>query len=127
VLANVARGAAALGDRTRFEDAWSQVWEGVDEGEAPEGAAEALVELARGAASLADWERAEKAAARALEVATGRGEAKARLSAETVLESARGRTATEASPVPGREAAADEADALAAELVRSLSQASAAG
>ena len=60
-------------------------------------------------------------------MATERGEAKARLSAETVLESARGRTATEASPAPGREAAAGEADALAAELVRSLSQASAAG
>jgi tetratricopeptide (TPR) repeat protein len=127
VLANIARAAGATGDRPRFEDAWSQVWEGIDDGEAREGAAEALVDLARGAAGLADWERAEKAAARALEVATGRGEAKARLSAETVLESARGRTATEASPVPGREAAADEADALAAELVRSLSQASAAG
>ena len=127
VLANIARAAGAVGDRALFDDAWIQVREGVDDGEAREGAAEALVELARGAASLADWERAEAAAARALEVAVERGEAKARLSAETVLESVRGRTATEASPAPGREAAANEADALAAELVRSLSQASAAG
>lgn len=127
VLANIARAAAGVGDRARFEDAWSQVWDGVEEGEAREGAAEALVELARGAATLSDWERAEQAAARALSVATERAEPKARLAAESVLESVHGRKAIEARPAPARESAADEADALAAELVRSLSQVAVSG
>lgn len=122
VLANIARAAAAVGDRPRFEDAWTQVWAGIEEREAGEGASEALLELARGAASLDEWERCEKAAARALELATERGEAKARLAAEGVLEAARSRAVAEPRPAPGREAAADEADALAAELVRSLNQ-----
>jgi len=122
VLANIARAAGAVGDRARFDDTWSQVWEGVAGGDAPEGAAGVLVDLARGALSLGDWERAEAAARRALEVAGERGEAKARLAAEGVLESARSREATEVRPRPGREAAADEADALAQELIRSLNQ-----
>lgn len=126
-LANIARAAGAVGDRSRFEDAWSQVRDRVEGGGSWEGAAEALVDFARGAAGLGEWGRAEQAARRALAIAEERGEAKVRLAAEGVLESAREHRATEASPAPGREAADGEADALAAELVRSLSQATVPG
>ncbi|HEX2092542.1 MAG TPA: tetratricopeptide repeat protein [Longimicrobiaceae bacterium] len=122
ILANIARAAGAVGDRALFEDAWAQVLEGVERAEAAEGVTEALVELAWGASSLGDWERAEQAASRALEVAAERAEGKIRLAAETALESARERRATGAVPVPGRVSAAREADALAEDLVRSLSQ-----
>ncbi|HEV2146593.1 MAG TPA: hypothetical protein VGR37_04185, partial [Longimicrobiaceae bacterium] len=59
---------------------------------------------------------------RALEVASGRGEAKARHAAEAVLESVRSRVVAAPSAAPSRAAAAQDADALAADLVRSLSQ-----
>lgn len=121
-LANVARGAGALGDRPRFEDAWAQVWEGLEGADAEEGAAEALVDLAYGAASLGEWERAEHAALRAVELAGEREEAKTRLRAETVLESARKRSGAEQTAAPA--ASTDAADALAEELIRSLSQVS---
>lgn len=122
VLANIAHAEAAAGDRARFEEAWSQVWDGV---EGAEGAAEALVELARAAASLGDWTRAGRAAERALAIASDRGEAKSQLAAEAALEAVREHRATEATPVPPLGSAAEEADALAQELVRSLSQAAA--
>jgi len=121
-LANIARAAGALGDRSRFEDAWSQVWDGAASADPGERGAELLVDLAYGAASLGEWERAEQAARRAVDVATERGEAKTRIEAEAVLESAHKRSAAEQ---PAAEAASTEAaDALAEELVRSLSQVS---
>lgn len=119
-LANVARAAGALGDRARFEDAWTQVWEGVGDADAEEGVAESLVDLAHGAASLGEWERAERAAERASEVAAERGEAKSRLRAEAVLESVRNRSGAE--QPAAQTASAEAADALAEDLVRSLNQ-----
>jgi tetratricopeptide (TPR) repeat protein len=125
VLANIARACGGMGDRAGFEEAAGRVQEMVEAGDFHEGAADALIELARGAASLGEWGEAERSAARALEVASERGEAKVRLAAEAMLESVRSRQVAEPAAAPSRGTAAEQADALAAELVRSLSQAAA--
>lgn len=71
---NVARLAGATGDRARFLDAWATVWRFVDRRVSEERVAEALVNLAWGAASLGDTVRVEVAAREALRLATPRQE-----------------------------------------------------
>ncbi len=123
VLANVARAAAGAGERRLFEETWDEVWDGIDRNDSLENTAQVLVELAHGASTMGEPERAERAAERALHVATQRSESKWRLTAESVLESVRrGRAAraraSERAPVRTME----ETGAFAADLVRSLNQ-----
>jgi len=81
-----------------------------------------LLELAHGAAQLGEFERAERAAERAVKTARERGQAKTQMSAEAVLDSvrrgrgARGRAAAEAP----RPEAPQETEMFATDLVRSL-------
>jgi hypothetical protein len=86
-------------------------------------AAEALLVLAQGDASLGEWAAAEDAARRALEVAVTRGEARTRLGAEAHLEAARNgravQNARELRETPGLELEAEAlADAVRASLGR---------
>lgn len=74
-LSNVARLAGAVGDRVRFLDACMAVWRFVDRRVSEERAAEALINLAWGAAELGDTARVEVAAREALRIATARQEA----------------------------------------------------
>ena len=122
IVADYARAAGGIGRRDVFQESWDEVWELVRSGEADEAAARGLLDVAHGAASLSLWDRAEQAAQAALDVATRRNEAKIRLSAEAVLESARHHRLAEVKV--RREEAAEEttaADTLAHDFVRSLS------
>jgi tetratricopeptide (TPR) repeat protein len=87
LVPNLARAAGGANDRVLFEQAWEEVWSGI-EGCAPaEGHAEACLELARGAASLKEWDRAEEAASRARALASARKEFRIEFEAEAVLAS----------------------------------------
>jgi tetratricopeptide (TPR) repeat protein len=122
-LANIVRAAAGAGERRQFEQTWDEVWDGLSRDEGTESAAQVLLELAHGAAQLGEFERAERAADRAVKTARERGEGKTLLTAESVLDSvrrsrgARGRAAAEAAPRPE---APQETELFATDLVRSL-------
>ncbi|HET6228530.1 MAG TPA: tetratricopeptide repeat protein, partial [Longimicrobiaceae bacterium] len=78
VLSNVVRAAAGAGERRLFEETWDEVWDGLSRSDTQENAAQVLVEMAHGASMMGEPERAERAAERALAVATQRGESKIR-------------------------------------------------
>ena len=124
-LGAVVRAAAGAGQRRLFEESWDEVWDGLtrNEAETAEVAAQVLLELAQGAGQLGEPERAERAAERAVRIARERGESKVLLTAESVLESVRRGRAVRGQSRPAEPVAqevADEADAFAADLVRSL-------
>lgn len=99
-LGSIARAAGAVGDRATFDGVWNELRTVLDRSESEfEGIAvlpsSVLLAVAQGAESLGEWERAERAADRALELAAQRGEAEVRIRAETVRDAARsGRTGT---------------------------------
>ena len=124
VLANMVRAAAGTGERRLFDQTWDEVWDRVQRTQGLANEATLMVELARGAAMLAEYERAERAAERAVHVARERGEARTLFEAEAVLDQARRRRA-----VRPRTAAADpemepevaaRAETFALDLVRTL-------
>ncbi|HSU17215.1 tetratricopeptide repeat protein [Longimicrobium sp.] len=121
-LANIVRAAAGAGERRQFEQTWDEVWDGLARDDGTENAAQVLLELAHGAAQLGEFERAERAAERAVKTARDRGQARTLLGAESVLDSvrrgrgARGRAAAEAP----RPEAPQETEMFATDLVRSL-------
>lgn len=80
----LARAAGSVGDEVTFDAAWRMIWALADE---IAGKADALVEAARGAASLGRWSEAEKASKAALALAHQRGQTKVLFDAEAVLES----------------------------------------
>lgn len=82
----LARAAAGAGRMDLYESASAAAMTMIPEPEVREGVAPALLNLARGAASAGEWERAGRAAARAESIARSTGEAKVRLAAEAVRE-----------------------------------------
>jgi tetratricopeptide (TPR) repeat protein len=117
LLSNAARAAAGTGNRETFRKAWTQVFRLAKDPELQAVVPNSLMELALGAASLSEWDRAEQAATESLELATRAGHAKVRFRAEALLDSVRnGRTAQ--ANVAVKPSA--KADALATEMVRSL-------
>jgi hypothetical protein len=122
VLSVLARAAGGAGRRDRFDSAWDAVWSEIGNDAAGEKTAAVLLDLAHGAVSLKDWVRAEVAASQALALATARGEARVRLTAEALLDCAVHHRGVEARTQAARAAASDRAAAaLAAELVSALS------
>jgi tetratricopeptide (TPR) repeat protein len=121
VLSGIARAAGALGDRDLFESSWEVARPLADAPETEERGASSLMELARGAASIGDWERAEDVATQAIQRARARQESHIMMASETVLEAARGGRAAEQA-VGGK----DGSDPLAEEFVRTLEEAEAA-
>jgi tetratricopeptide (TPR) repeat protein len=119
LAASRARAAGGAGERDAFAAAWQAALDLVDRPEAAERASTALVELARGAAFLEEWQRAEEAAGRALELARARGEGEKALEAESVLESAR-RGARKGAPRSRSVRAPRQVQWLARELVARL-------
>lgn len=117
--ANAGRAAGALGDRAAFEEAWDRVWSAAPDWERMPHAAQALLELSHGAASLRDWNRAEKAAEAARELAGRRELGQVLIETEAVLDAARRKRGMEQAAAPPA-AEAEEAQDLAAEFVRSL-------
>lgn len=88
VHANIARAAGGLRDVVTFEDAWAAADSLMILPQTAPRKAQALLNLARGATGLSQWERAEAAAQEALEQATRRGESQIVFQAESVLLSA---------------------------------------
>ena len=84
--AGLARAAGATGDELTFDAAWQVIWNLAED---TAGRADALVEAARGAASLGRWSQAEQASEAALRLARQRGQNKVIFDAESVLESVR--------------------------------------
>jgi tetratricopeptide (TPR) repeat protein len=82
--AGLARAAGAMGDQLTFEAAWQVIWNLSDE---TAGKANALVEAARGAASLGRWDQAEQAGEFAATLARHRSQTKVLFDAEAVLQS----------------------------------------
>jgi len=89
VWAGVGRAAGGAGAGATFEDAWIETWGLVKRGAADPFAADVLIDLAHGAASLGDTRRAEHAAQKALAIAMERKEGHTILVAEALLDSLR--------------------------------------
>jgi len=89
VNAHTARAAGGAGDRNRFRRYFVETVRMAKEPGNEVRAADAHLELALGASSLGEWDRAEQAAERALEIAQERGQAKVSIEAEAVLDAAR--------------------------------------
>jgi tetratricopeptide (TPR) repeat protein len=123
VLANTVRAAAGAGERRLFEQTWDEVWDRMHRTQQVlDNAATVMLELAHGAATLGEYERAERAAERAVQVARERGEARTLLTAESVLDQVRrnrGVRQRAAAPETEPEVAA-RAETFALELVRTL-------
>lgn len=121
VLPNIARAAGGAGEREIFEEAWQQFHQTAPQTEKSEGRAEALLELARGAMSLSEWERAEAMARDALQVAQERREARIEIMTEALLEAICHERRVETVTQPAAEPSTlEQGDALAQDLVRSL-------
>lgn len=119
LASNIARAAAGTGNRELFRKAWTQVYRMTKDPEQQGIVANATLELALGAASLGEWDRAEQAAQESLDQAIKLGQAKVRFRAESLLESvARGRMAQ--GKVSDSHRAPAKVETLANDLVRSL-------
>ena len=120
ILANTARAAGGLGERTVFESLWEDAWEEISRltGEGP--LASGLVELALGAMSVEQWDRARRAAEYAAEVAQRRGEPNVVVRAESVRASVEARLSLETRARSNRPSV-HTAEQLARNLVASLS------
>jgi tetratricopeptide (TPR) repeat protein len=120
VHAHVARAAGGVGNREVFRKAWVEVNRMARDPMYAAKLSGAWVEIAEGAASLGEWDRAEQAAEKGLAAARERGENKLAARAEGVLDASRtGRRVEERRSRVAAETA-DRADALAADMVRSL-------
>jgi tetratricopeptide (TPR) repeat protein len=119
--ADLGRAAGGAGSRAEFDRAWDEVWSFAGEWHTRPGAAQALLDLAGGAASLKDWSRAERAASTARDMAVRQDLAKVALGAETVLDQATRKRGLEAAVEPaGGEKEEAETEGLAADLLRTL-------
>jgi tetratricopeptide (TPR) repeat protein len=117
---SIARAAGGLGDRTVFREAWDACYDQMQSTVADERAAEALLDMALGAANLGMWDKAEQAAREALETGSRRSEGRIRLAAEAVLDSVRHHRAVETRRTTARPEVIAAEDSLAAEFIRSL-------
>ncbi|HKP74150.1 MAG TPA: hypothetical protein VJT67_01345, partial [Longimicrobiaceae bacterium] len=120
-IADIGRAAGGAGMRAEFDEAWDELMGYAGDWHTRPSAAQALLDMSRGAASLKDWARAERAATTARDVATRREEARVALQADALLDSvSRKRNLDTAQPpAPGTEEEA-ESEGLAADLLRTL-------
>jgi HEAT repeat protein len=116
----IARATGGLGDRTAFREAWDTCYDLLQSTSAAERAAEVLLDMALGAASLGMWDKAEQAAREALETGSRRSEGRIRLTAEAVLDSVRHHRAVETHKAAVRPEVVEAGENLAAAFVRSL-------
>jgi tetratricopeptide (TPR) repeat protein len=121
-VADIGRAAGGAGNRAEFDRAWDEIWSFAGEWHTRPHAAQSLLDLARGAASLKDWVRAERAASTARDVAARREESRVAIEAEAVLDQVARKRGIGAAvePAGGAQEAADSDD-LAADLLRLLS------
>ncbi|MBB4637664.1 tetratricopeptide repeat protein [Longimicrobium terrae] len=119
LLASTARAAAGTGNRDVFRKAWTQVTRLSRDAEAQGVAPGCMLELALGAASLGEWDRAEQAADESYEGAVRQGQGKVRFRAEALLESIRNDRVAAGNLAAAR-SSSPKVDALASDFVRSL-------
>jgi tetratricopeptide (TPR) repeat protein len=117
LAANTARAAAGAGEPEAFEAAWAQALQLLEDPRAASGAAAALLDLGRGAATLSSLQRAREVASRALAIAESEGKQQIRLEAESLLASI---AAEEAVEVARKKRTPRPVTRLAAELSYSL-------
>jgi hypothetical protein len=122
VRSHIIRAAGGAGDRERFRKTWNEAMKLTREPEVTPVLANSLLEMARGATSVGEWDRAEQVAERAVAVATERNEPAVIIRAESVLESIRRGRIVERATAGRTGRTSDQADALAHEMVRSLEQ-----
>lgn len=118
VLGSMARASGGLGQRERFREAWDAAHDLLRNTSADDRAAQGLLDMAHGAASLGLWDKAETAAREALETGARRNEAKIRLTAESLMDSVRHHRAVETHQASNQQPAVDPM--LAEDFVRSL-------
>lgn len=119
-LGDLGRAYGGSGDRDGFAHAWDEAARLIHTHPAADTVARAWLDLAHGALSLGVWERAEEAAARALDIATRRSEGQARLAAEAVAEAARRHQRADQRQAAARNEWAGTAETLAQEFVATL-------
>lgn len=121
LTASIARAAAGAGNRDLFRRAWTQVMRLNKDAEVQAVVPGCMLDLALGAASLGEWDRAESAAEEAYELATRSGQAKVRFRAESLMDAIRNGRQAEARQQAARSASpSPKAETLANEFVRSL-------
>lgn len=120
LTSNIARAAAGVGERDLFRKAWTQVYRMAKDPDLGNVVANVTLELALGAATLGEWDRAEQAAQESMEAAIRLGQNKVRFRAEALLESIRGGRTAEVKLQSLRKAPA-KVETLASDLLRSLS------
>ncbi|MBW3655603.1 MAG: tetratricopeptide repeat protein [Gemmatimonadetes bacterium] len=118
---NIARASGGIGDRDGFREAWDACHDLLPEAAVDDRAAQTLLDLAHGAASLGLWDMAEAAARQALETGSRRHEAKIRFSAEALIDSVRHHRSAETAKRVVKPAVDEAGEMLAENLVRSLS------
>lgn len=122
-VSSVARAAGGVGDRYTYNEAWADSWQLIDSSDDTEKVAEALVNLAHGAAGIGDRDRATIAAGQALTLALQRSEPEQRAAAESLLNALRRAEPVGPTPRPSGAGPAIAADALSSELAEVLSTA----
>lgn len=115
---HIARAAGGVGDRAAFRRAWTTAWRLPRESGVEDILADSLVELGLGASSLGEWDRAEQALTRAVEVAEQHKEHRLSFKAESALESVRAGRRVESETEAVREDS--DADVFAESLLESL-------
>lgn len=126
VLGSIARAAGGLGQRERFRDAWEAAHDLLRTTSNDERAAQGLLDMAHGAATLGLWDKAETAAREALETGARRSEARIRLTAEALVESVRHHRTVDDNQKTVRASAPTAVDTvLAQDFVRTLQMTSA--
>jgi tetratricopeptide (TPR) repeat protein len=119
LVANIARAAGGVGDREGFRKAWVEANRLSKDPEARPALPGSMLDLAQGAASLGEWDRAEQAGEQALASAKEQRQAKVMFSAETLLDAVRNGRKTH--QVMSRdETEPQEADQFAANIIRTL-------
>lgn len=113
-MGSVARAAAGVGNRERFTQAASEVELLAEISD--EGAAMALVHVAEGLATWADWDAAERLAGRAVEIASRRGERDTERQAHATLSRIMARRA----PLPAPGTSAERVEATVAVVLARL-------
>jgi tetratricopeptide (TPR) repeat protein len=123
VLGLVARAAGGTGERAAFGHAAEVLLDLTADPSTADTAAAGLLGLVHGATSLGEWEMAETALDRALQVAADRREGKLMMTAEALRDAIRLRRSTQDAPAPE----AQEWHGLASDFVDALQAASLAG
>lgn len=121
VTANRARAAAAVGNRAEYEFAWIEAINTLPECVNAPRIADALLTLARSAASMSDFPSAEEFAQRAHDLATAHGLSQLQLQAESAVEAVRSERQIISSAPSEPPSARETGNRLAGALVLSLS------